>query len=64
MKRTIIFVIIFMLIGFVLGYLIFGRISGEYVGLKAIFFNWVRKPICDFQPPHDYTLQCISDQKS
>jgi len=37
MKRTIIFVIIFILIGFVLGYLIFGRISGEYIDLKAIF---------------------------
>lgn len=37
MKRTIIFVVGFILIGFILGYLIFGRISGEYMPLEAIF---------------------------
>ncbi len=37
MKRTIFFVIVFIVIGFVLGYLIFGRISGEYIELEAIF---------------------------
>ena len=37
MKKTIIFIIGFVLIGFILGYLIFGRISGEYITLEAIF---------------------------
>jgi hypothetical protein len=37
MRRIIIFTIIFALIGFVLGYLIFGRISGEYIEIRAIF---------------------------
>lgn len=37
MKRTIIFVVIFIVIGLVLGYVIFGRISGEYIGMRAIF---------------------------
>jgi hypothetical protein len=42
MNRTIGFVVI-IVIGFVLGYLIFGRISGEYIELKAILlyiFSW------------------------
>ncbi|HKK81228.1 MAG TPA: hypothetical protein VJ909_03210 [Prolixibacteraceae bacterium] len=37
MKKTIIFILIFLVIGLVLGYLIFGRMSGEYVSLNAIF---------------------------
>ncbi len=39
MKRTIIFVLIFIVIGLVLGYVIFGRISGEYIDIRAIFTN-------------------------
>jgi len=37
LKKTIIFILIFLVIGLVLGYLIFGRMSGEYVSLNAIF---------------------------
>ncbi|MGM0497364.1 MAG: hypothetical protein ACQESJ_05560 [Bacteroidota bacterium] len=37
MKRTGLFIFVFVIIGLVLGYLIFGRIAGEYVGLEAIF---------------------------
>jgi len=37
MKRSILFVVIFLILGLVIGYLIFGRISGEYIGLSAIF---------------------------
>jgi hypothetical protein len=37
MKRIIIFTIIFAVAGLVLGYLIFGRISGEYIEISAIF---------------------------
>lgn len=37
MKRIIIYTLIFAVIGFVLGYLIFGRVSGEYIEIRAIF---------------------------
>ncbi|MBN1769552.1 MAG: hypothetical protein JXR50_10115 [Prolixibacteraceae bacterium] len=37
MKKSILFILIFLVIGLVLGYLIFGRISGEYVNISAIF---------------------------
>ena len=37
MKRTGLFIIVFVIIGLVLGYLIFGRIGGEYVDLQTIF---------------------------
>lgn len=37
MKRSIFFILVFIIIGLVLGYLIFGRISGEYVGIDLIF---------------------------
>ena len=37
MKRTGLFIIVFIIIGLVLGYLIFGRIAGEYVSLKVVF---------------------------
>ena len=37
MKKTIIFIVIFGLVGLIAGYLLFGEIAGEYVSLKAIF---------------------------
>ncbi|MCF8363372.1 MAG: hypothetical protein K9G70_12200 [Prolixibacteraceae bacterium] len=37
MKRTVLLILVFLIIGLVLGYLIFGRMSGEYVSLNAIF---------------------------
>lgn len=37
MKRIIIYAVIFAVLGLVLGYLIFGRISGEYIEIRAIF---------------------------
>lgn len=37
MKNPIVSVILFAIIGLVLGYLIFGRISGEYVDISTIF---------------------------
>jgi len=37
MKRTGLFIIVFLIIGLVLGYLIFGRIAGEYVSLEVVF---------------------------
>lgn len=37
MKRSIIFILVFLIIGVVLGYLVFGRIAGEYVSLDVIF---------------------------
>jgi hypothetical protein len=37
MRRTVIYTILFALIGLALGYLIFGRISGEYIEIRAIF---------------------------
>lgn len=39
MKRTIIFILVFIVIGLVLGYFMFGRIAGEYVNIGAIFSN-------------------------
>lgn len=37
MKRTGLFILVFLIIGWVLGYLIFGRIAGEYVSLEVVF---------------------------
>ena len=37
MKKSVTLIVVFAIIGLVLGYLIFGRISGEYVGLDVIF---------------------------
>lgn len=37
MKKSITLIVVFAIIGLILGYLIFGRISGEYVGLDVIF---------------------------
>lgn len=37
MKRIVLYTVIFALIGLVLGYLIFGRIAGEYIEVRAIF---------------------------
>lgn len=37
MKRIVIYAIIFTVLGLVLGYLIFGRIAGEYIEVRAIF---------------------------
>lgn len=37
MKRTIIFILVFIVIGLVLGYFIFGRMAGEYVSIGTIF---------------------------
>lgn len=37
MKRIVLYTVIFAVIGLVLGYVIFGRISGEYVEIRAIF---------------------------
>ena len=37
MKNPIASIIIFAIIGLVLGYLIFGRISGDYVSISTIF---------------------------
>ncbi|GET28126.1 hypothetical protein [Prolixibacter sp. SD074] len=37
MKNPVASIIIFVIIGLVLGYLIFGRISGEYVDISTIF---------------------------
>ena len=37
MKRAIIFILVFIVVGLVLGYFIFGRMAGEYVSLGTIF---------------------------
>ncbi|MDF1571076.1 MAG: hypothetical protein P1P82_05605 [Bacteroidales bacterium] len=37
MKRIIIYTVVLAVIGLILGYLIFGRISGEYIEIRAIF---------------------------
>lgn len=37
MKRTVLLILVFLIIGLVLGYLIFGRMSGEYVSFNVIF---------------------------
>lgn len=37
MKRTIILIVVFIVIGLIFGYLIFGRMAGEYVSLDVIF---------------------------
>ncbi|MFP4019335.1 MAG: hypothetical protein ACLFUH_08795 [Bacteroidales bacterium] len=37
MKKSILFIIIFAILGLIVGYLIFGRISGEYVDIDLIF---------------------------
>jgi len=37
MKRTVIFILVFIVIGLVLGYFMFGRMAGEYVSLGTIF---------------------------
>jgi regulatory protein YycI of two-component signal transduction system YycFG len=39
MKRTAIFILVFIVIGLVLGYFMFGRIAGEYVSIGTIFSN-------------------------
>lgn len=37
MKKYIIYILIFGLLGLAFGYLLFGKIAGEYVSLKTIF---------------------------
>ena len=37
MKKPVLFIVVFAIIGLIVGYLIFGRISGEYVDLNLIF---------------------------
>lgn len=37
MKKYIIFILVFAIIGLVVGYFIFGRIQGEYIALDTIF---------------------------
>jgi hypothetical protein len=37
MKKSVLLIVLFAIIGLVVGYLIFGRISGEYVSLDLIF---------------------------
>ncbi len=37
MKKHIIYILIFGVLGLVFGYLFFGKIAGEYVSLKTIF---------------------------
>lgn len=37
MKKTILFVIAFGILGLIVGYVLFGKIAGEYASLKAIF---------------------------
>lgn len=37
MKKLILFIIIFGIIGLVIGYLFFGKIAGDYINLKTIF---------------------------
>ena len=37
MKKTIFLIIVFAILGLVFGYLVFGRISGEYVDIDLIF---------------------------
>lgn len=39
MKNPIVSVILFAIVGLILGYLIFGRISGEYVDISTIFHS-------------------------
>lgn len=36
-KKKIIYIILFAVIGLIIGYLLFGKIGNEYVSLKAIF---------------------------
>lgn len=37
MKKYVIYILLFAIIGLVIGYLIFGRIQGEYLALDTIF---------------------------
>jgi len=37
MKKTIIYIIIFAIIGLIIGYLFFGKVAGDYISIKAIF---------------------------
>lgn len=37
MKKLIILILLFGILGFVAGYLLFGKIGGEYVHIKTIF---------------------------
>ena len=39
MKKSVIYIVIFAIIGLIIGYLIFGRIQGEYLTLNTIFGN-------------------------
>lgn len=37
MKKSILLIIVFAILGLIVGYLIFGRISGEYIDVDLIF---------------------------
>lgn len=37
MKKPLIYILVFAIIGLIIGYLIFGRIEGEYLALNTIF---------------------------
>lgn len=37
MKKTILLIIVFAILGLVFGYLVFGRLAGEYVSIDTIF---------------------------
>ncbi|OFX85912.1 MAG: hypothetical protein A2W99_17125 [Bacteroidetes bacterium GWF2_33_16] len=37
MKKTIILILVFSILGLLIGYLIFGKIGDEYVSIKTIF---------------------------
>lgn len=39
MKKSVIYIVVFAIIGLIIGYLIFGRIQGEYLALNTIFGN-------------------------
>ena len=37
MKKYILYIVVFGIIGLIFGYLFFGKIAGEYVSLKTVF---------------------------
>ncbi len=37
MKKLVILILLFGILGFIFGYIIFGRIGGEYISLKFLF---------------------------
>lgn len=47
MKKKIIYILLFAIIGLVLGYFIFARINGEYLSIQTIF-NAAANPIESF----------------